>query len=134
MERKEKLAVNLEGLDALSDELRVRLFAGRLNLQDIVRVTLDGRPAEYPSVGFCCPLAEAALVCDLIRSEDRKHGRPSTAIYLSRSGTGPWVRVQDHWMLTLVVAGKPHLNPAFFPDTAVPDCSPRVVVPLVRRK
>ncbi len=69
--RREKLAVNLYDLDRVEESLRPKLFAGRLKLDKPLKMDWDRRDAvDEVAVEFECPLLEAAIICDTLRSNE----------------------------------------------------------------
>lgn len=118
-ERKERLAIWLDDIDRIAPELRDKLLSGRLDLTQTVRVGRGElqRHKSVPALVFTCPLLEAALVCDIIRSHDRKAKERPTELYINR-GTS-WARLIYSAVLTAVVDGKVILNPAVFPNVEV---------------
>lgn len=115
-----RLAINLDDADALPPDLK-GLLVGRVG-GGIIKVEVDRQRRRLevpePAVEFHCSLKDAALVCDRIRSEDRKHSRKSTRTYINR-GTN-WMPIFEGQVLTVSLYGKAHLDPTFFPDTVLP--------------
>lgn len=123
-ERKERLAVALADLDRVDPSIRGKLLAGRLDLTSTVRVGQD-RMEDVPAVVFICPLLEAAIICDVLRSHDRKAGDPPTGIYINKAAS--WSRVTNNTVLTVLVDGKARLNPVIFSDAVALGSAPKVV-------
>ena len=133
MDRKERLAIRLDDVDKLPPEVRVGLLAGRLDLDKILRVGQGERAEDIPAVEFTCPLLEAALVCDMVRSYNRKVGDSPSEVYLHRGNDqSRYVRVIYADTLTVVVAGKPALNPKLFPKDRIQVVDNREIAPLRR--
>ena len=108
----EKLAVTLTDLDRLPTDAKARYLGGRLDLAKTVKVG-----AGIPAVAFKCDLLQAALVCDLLRSEDRKAGDAPTGVWVKRRDS--WYKVSERLLLTLTVADEGALNPDLFADAVI---------------
>lgn len=107
-QRTERVAVALEDLDRLDKQFKLNLLAGRLDLSTIVE------PAKgVACVVFSCDIISAAIVADLIRSDDRKNARTPSAIYMERNTVWSAMKPDDVW--TVVVNDLIHLNPLIFP-------------------
>src|SRR5262245_16547098 len=112
--RKERLAINLFDIGRLGPALRNRFLAGKLNLQEPIWV--DRNNPHETAVAFLqerTGLMLAAVICDLIRSEDRKANRPPSRVYLNR-GNG-WLRIPGNAVLTQDEGGGLTLNSDVFP-------------------
>jgi len=124
-----KLALNLFDTDRMAPELRSKLLAGKVNLKETVNVDLD-RVQTSVAIVFTCDLLTAALVIDIVRSEDRKVNGPLTRAYINRGGTA-WSRLPNNVVLTVAEAGKPtRLNPQIFAEKE----EEVVLLPLIPRK
>lgn len=121
-ERKEKLAISLVDLDRLSPQLRAKV-ARILDLTQVIEVGFD-RVTRVPAVVFTCDLLTAAIVCDGIRSDDRKHHRQPTNLYVNRDRS--WGRITNEIVLTVELASGIQLNPTFFPDVQLEAQPPAV--------
>lgn len=110
-ERSESIAISLEDTsDRMTDEMRQRLLAGRLELQKWIRLGNMEAAAQ-----FTCDLLTAATVCDIVRSHDREVGDEPTRVYVRR-GTA-WNRLAAAAVLTTVEpSGAVALSSAIFPS------------------
>ena len=127
--RKERLALNVFDLDRLDPVLRARLLKGRLDLR---AVRPDPDRGGETAVAFSCDPLTAALICDLLRSEDRRAGDVPTRVYLRRNKV--WVRLSASDVLTEVGEdGKATLSHDLFPPEPVeyvpPPVKPVALVP-----
>lgn len=115
LDRPEKLAINLFDLDRIEPSLRGPLLSSRLDLNRPIRTNWDraASTTDEAAVVFICDLLTAAVVCDTIRSHDRKAGDFPTRLYIQRK---TWARIPSHIVLTELVDGKCKLNPSFFPE------------------
>lgn len=105
-----KLGINLEDLDRIDPIMRQRLLHKRLDLENPVRIATNSLEVAIP---FVCNLRDAATICDIIRSEDRKAGDAPTRIYL-KNGTRDWKRTSPNTLFGVQVKGQLHLNPQVF--------------------
>lgn len=118
---KERLAVSLVDLDRVPSGIRTKMLAGRLDLSKILQVGED-LIYKIPAVAFNCPLLEAAIICDTLRSHDRRMGDYPTTVYIYRQTT--WSRVTNSTVLTLTDEdNRCYLNPEVF-DTEVKFAEP----------
>lgn len=122
-DRRERLAVALTDLDRVPPEVRTHLLAGRLDLSQAIRVGQD-RMEDVPAVVFSCDLLTAAIVCDMLRSNDRKVGDAPTGLYINKNQS--WSRITNNTVLTVVINGKAKLNPKVFPSDAMVGTPPPV--------
>jgi hypothetical protein len=112
--RKERLAVNLYDLGRLDPVFRQRVLGGRLNVD--CPVWVDRNREDEQALEFVCPLLEAALAIDIIRSQDRKTGEAATRAYVFREA---WSRISGRMTLTeLDEQGKARLSREAFPAPA----------------
>ena len=95
----ERLAFELACIDRIPADLSLKLgLANKLDFTETIAATGSHGPA--PAVVFKCSLLEAAVVCDLVRSYDRRMRNPISGVFVSRNG-GVWVRIQNWMQLTL---------------------------------
>ncbi len=108
-----KLAINLYDLDRIAPTLRTKLFSGRLDLSKPLSTAWDRTNIkEEVAVLFTCDLLTAAIICDTVRSHDRKAGDFPTRLYLKRKS---WARIPSGVVLTaLTEENKCVLNPKVF--------------------
>lgn len=104
-----RLAIALEDLDKVDPIARQKMLAHRLDLENPIRITSKICDA---AVTFCCKIVDAALICDILRSEDRKAGDTPTRIFLDK-GEG-WKAVPSNAVFTVEVRGSIKLNPQLF--------------------
>lgn len=110
-----RLAVNLFDLhDRVPIVMRQKLMAGRLDLTRHIDMRFDrAKEADEAAVAFSCPLLEAAIICDWLRSNDRSVGDYPTRLYINRKVS--WTRIPSYIVLTEVMDdGKCRLNPEVF--------------------
>ncbi len=119
-----KLAINLTDLDRLEPTFRQKMLGRKLDLSRVVKV--NNRGLIEPGVVFTCPILEAALICDIIRNNDRLCGDPPTRAYIFRQD---WKRLRDTDVLTQVHEGKANLAPAIFTDAEIIIAPPIVQAP-----
>ncbi len=124
-DRTEKLAIAVACAEAAVARGDGMLVAGRLDLSTVLRVGQGEKIDDVAAVPFRCPLLEAAIVCDVLRSNARRLGHPPPELYISRDG-GRWVRITYSTVLTIVSAGKTKLHPKVFPTEAVMGPPPKV--------
>lgn len=121
------LGINLFDLTRIPAIIRECLRLGDKISHDRSRVVkVDPDRIDETVVPFVCPLLEAALVCDVIRGQDRQGGDYPTRVYLFRR---TWSKLTATAVLTLVRDGVPMLNPEWFPH----DIELAPVKPLRRR-
>lgn len=109
--RAERLAVNVIDLDRVEDGMVFRIAKSTVHSP----IHVDKNEKDEVAVEFSCPLLEACLMCDLVRSADRKAGREVTRVYLNKHGT--WVKVPEKAMLTMKLPGRASmLSPKVFAD------------------
>lgn len=113
-----RLALPVSVLELIDPGLRERLsLASRLERTPI---RLDSDKVHI--VAFSCDLLTAALICDIIRSNDRKLGDRASPIYRQRSPGGKWVRASDTTVFTTTdTDGKAHLSVDVFPEVIKPE-------------
>jgi hypothetical protein len=117
-----KLALNLEDLGRMIPEARQAFLGGKLGGM----VWVDKTVKDGCAVELTCEFTDAALVCDLIRSEDRRLGRTPTRLYLFRR---TWTQLSSTAVLTQVRQPdkKVVLNPDLFqPETVFIPSQPEV--------
>ena len=125
--RKERLAVNLYDLERQDPAFRGPDLLSRLDAG--APVWVDRNRKDEHALVFCCPLLEAALIIDLLRSEDRKAGDPPTRAYVRRGAL--WAKLPGNTVLTeLGRDGKARLSRKEFP--APIEAAPRLAPPPVR--
>ncbi len=112
--KKPRLAINLLDVERVDPAVRGMLFGGKLDLSKPVRV--DPSRADEIGVAFTCDDLTAACICDIVRDHDRRAKDPPARVYLFRQ---VWARVPGAAALTIMVNGKPALNPEWFAGTAV---------------
>lgn len=114
----ERLAISLLDLDRLAPTIYTNMI-----VPNVIKKSIQvGPKVEEVAVEFCCPLLNAAVICDNLRSDDRKAGDYPTRIYVNYGDR--WVKIGDNDVLTLVSSflygngTGPHnsvrLNPAVF--------------------
>ncbi len=117
-----QLAVCVLDLDRAPREKRERLVAGRLDKSSLFQVKMDRQrrtlKVPEPAVVFSCDLVEAATVCDILRNLDRVEKLPPTRVYINRELN--WLCLYAHEVLTVLIDGKPHLDPLIFPEVTLP--------------
>lgn len=111
------VAINVFDLDGLGSEVRKKLLVPRLHLDGAICVDRKGK--DEHAVVFSCSALEAGTACDIVRSEDRRAGRPETRVYLGQKGR--WTKVPSHLALTVVRNGATVLNPAVFRPAVRPE-------------
>lgn len=126
-ERSERLALNLEHLDRLPSEIRSNLLTGRVDLK-IVKIHVD-RVNPEAAVLLTCNLLEAAKVCDVVRSYDRKVGEFPTQVYILKKN---WSRVPSSLHMTVVSGENVILNPELFPEKK--DVEPIDPIPMTPKR
>jgi len=94
----ERLAINLFDLDRLVDIIRQSLFNHGRNLI-LKPIVIDKDRRDETAVEFSCDLLQAATICDIIRSEDRKLKQYPTRVYYCRETA--WTKVSSDAVLTL---------------------------------
>lgn len=104
-----RLAIALDDLDRVDPIARQKMLAHRLDLENPIRITNKVCDA---AVAFCCKIVDAAIICDLIRGEDRKAGDTPSRIFLDK-GEG-WKSVPGNAVFTVTVRGTIKLNPQLF--------------------
>lgn len=125
-----KLAIWLSDVERLPPQMRLEMYP-HLDLNKIHRTGKGERIEESPTLAFKCPLLQAALICDVVRSHDRKVGARPSELFVNRSGDDDgWRRIVYGDMLTVVVNGRAILNPAVFGGTVMVD-EPAEVRPLM---
>lgn len=113
--REPRLGVNIADLEGLDRQLRLLATKGKLDLSGVHR----GPEDEDRLLAFLCPDLEAALACDIVRSEGRRVGGQPCRCYLRRGGR--WVLLPNDAVLTRRSrgdAGPMELNPRWFPEAA----------------
>ena len=130
-----RLAINLFDLhDRVPVVMRQKLLAGRLDLKRHIDMRFDrAKEADEAAVVFVCPLLEAAIICDWIRSNDRASGDYPTRLYIKRKVS--WTRIPSYVILTEVGDdGKCRLNPeefSGFSGSILPLVAPKVKGPVI---
>lgn len=100
----EKLAVNLIDLDRLPP-----LSMEKMILPYTIKKAIQcGQTKEDVGIEFNCDLLQAAVICDMIRSEDHKSGDTPTRLYLFNGSI--WKRLSDEAVLTRVSCPPGSLN------------------------
>lgn len=107
--RRERLGLSIFDLDVLHPDVRRILLGGKLSLVKDQVARIDG-DAVAP---FRCPLIEAAIAADLVRSECRRVGDPPPRLYISLASA--WRRLPAEAVLTETVGGSPRLSERWFP-------------------
>lgn len=128
-ERPERLALCLFDIDRIDPTIRSMLLGGKLETDRNKIVRIDPDRMDETGVLLTCDLLTAACIADTIRAHDGGAGDPPTRVYLKRRGA--WEKVPGRQALTLVVDGKPILNPSVFPAAGVtvrPPAVKRVVL------
>ncbi len=121
---REKLAINIADRERLEESVRVKVA----KIVDASQpVWMDRNREDERAVVFCCDLLMAALACDVVREADLQAKRERTRVYVRK---GAWSKVPGTMRLTVVVNGKPRLNPAVFNVEVVPI---RMVAPKTKR-
>lgn len=105
-----RVAINLKDLDRIVPAMRQSLLTGKLALAEGA-IRTDPARADEAAVAFCCDALTAALVCDIVRSHDRRAGDAPTRCYLFRKA---WSKVPGTVALSVVEDGQAKLNPALF--------------------
>lgn len=114
----ERLSINLLDLDRLA-----RLAYERMILPYTIKKAIQlGQAVGDVGIEFNCPLLQAAAICDMIRSEDRKSGDCPTRIYLHNGRY--WKKLDDGAVLTRLVDGKAQLHPKIFDVPAIAAVAP----------
>jgi hypothetical protein len=135
-ERTEKLAIALDDLDRIHPSIKGGLLGAgycKVDLGNIFRVGEGRVKGGRAMVAFRCSLLEAATICDIVRSHDRKVGDPETFVYMKRGEE--WCQVFGTKTLTVVADGKVALNPEVFTPLTKPEGAPPAkVVQFGRRK
>lgn len=126
-----KLGLDIFGLDDISSELRKMTLTGKIDLKHTVKVDLDkSNPTE--AVVFICPLLEAAVTIDVVRSECRRLNDPIVKAYINRGKR--WERLRDTDVLTIVNEKfKGVLNPEIFREKEIEE-EPTEIIPLAPTK
>lgn len=104
------LAICEEDLERIDPIVRANTLKHRLDLEHPFRVFSNSNEI---GVVFVCRLLDAAIICDIIRSEDRKGGDIETRIYIQEEGR-QWQRVGKSAVFAVTVGGKLVLNPKLF--------------------
>ena len=114
----ERLGINLFDLERVDTGMYQRLLAGRLDLRKESVVRLSDSKPDDSVVPFTCGTREAALVCDILRSENRREGDEPVRVYIFRAKA--WTRLSGQVILTLPgdpeSGQKARLNPDIFPS------------------
>lgn len=115
----EKLAVNIPDCDYIPAVFREAMgLSKKVDLTKPTLVYRNKNKSEEDEYGFVftCPLLEAALLCDMIRSRDRKVGFVPTRLYIFRR---TWQKILNGTVLTETVDGKARLSRKVFRIEAV---------------
>ena len=78
-------------------------------------VRMNRQRGDEVGVTFACDLLSAACICDTLRAHDAKVGDYPTRVYVFRKA---WTKVAGNVTLSIVLDGKPVLNPDLFPRLA----------------
>lgn len=110
-----QIAVNVFDLDRVPDVMKHKLLSGRLDLSRRINTQTTRHEPDEAAIPFKCPLLEAAIIGDWLRSQDRQHGVFPTRLYINRKGVA-WGRILSYVVLTEVdeETGKVKLNTDFF--------------------
>lgn len=113
-ERSETLAINLFDAEKLHPLILGKLLKGKVDLTK--PIWLDRNDEKETIILFVCSLLEAALIVDMLRSEDRRMERSITRCYLRRKEVGKWYKLTEDTILTRVGDdGHSILFPGMFP-------------------
>lgn len=105
--KKTQLAINLYDLERANPQKELAL-GNRLSQEPI---WIDKNRKEEKALQFVCDLLPAAIVCDMIREQDRKRGKFVTRVYLKKTS---WRKLKENDVLTLSNHGTVILNPRIF--------------------
>lgn len=114
-ERTEQLAICLFDLDRVDPSVYSMLIRGKLEAKPI---RMDEQKPEETAVLFTCPLLDAAVTCDLLRSHDRETGDPTTRIWLRKSKEHSWIKQPTNALFSIVDERGLRLHPWTFPPPA----------------
>lgn len=109
-----RLALNVPDLTRVPEFIRGSLLAGKV-AKGAEPIRVDKQRPDETAVELSCDLLTAALVADVLRSNDRKTGDHPTRVYLRRR-EGAWIKLPHSAVLTEVVNGKSELSAKWFPD------------------
>lgn len=125
--RAERLAISIVDLDRLDPSFRHKVVnMGILDLKN--PATAKEIKDEIAIVPFGGDLLQCAVVCDIIRNEDRKAERTESRIYLRKEEGKSWRNVGKSTILTILTKEGTILNPVVFPpkklEWDIPEYSP----------
>lgn len=122
---RERLAINVADLLSLNPTVRSMLLDGKLDPDRDHVAVVDKTRGDEIAVLLVCPLLEAALACDVLRSGNRRRREPITRVYLQKRPGGSWVKLPRDAVLTGVDQdGTCHLSPDLFEDREVVEAVP----------
>ncbi len=107
----EELCLHLSDLDRIDPLVRGMLLKDKVDLER-GPIRVDPSKVDAAGVGFLCDTLTAAILCDVIRSNDRKLRQPVTRVYLKRADA--WAQLSSDLVLTEVENGKVRLNWSVF--------------------
>lgn len=90
--------------------IRKQMFVGKLDLSAPINVDPDR--FDQAAVAFACDDLTAACIADVVRSHDRRVGDYPCRAYVRRARA--WSKVTAAETLSIVVGGRPMLNPNLF--------------------
>lgn len=117
-DRPEQLAINLLDLDRVDEGLRAMLLLKRLDLKRAIRPDPKG-PVEDTIIPFKSELLDAATACDVLASEHRKHDEVPVRLSIKRNEESNWIKLPYEVVLTVIINGRPRLNPRVFGAAAI---------------
>ncbi len=120
------LAISLSDLMRLPPDMVTKLVKDRL---DLSRTVAGGSEAD-PAIVFQCPLLDAAMVCNIVRSQDKSTGDQPCRVYLNKnSSTNGWQPIRNDTELVVVVDSVVELNPLLFdvPVKQLPSRAPTIL-------
>lgn len=116
-ERSERLALNIHDLDRLPAEERKKLLAGRIDPKGSIVWPYGEEAPESVAIPLTCPLLQAAILVDVIRSKDREAKREPCQVYIERDGE--WVEVEKDAVFSTLYNGRFLLNHSVFPPAVI---------------
>jgi hypothetical protein len=110
-----RLGINIFDIDRIDSVMREMM---RLTEKiDRTPIRFDPSRMDEGGVAFSCSLLDAACLCDVIRSHDRRAGDFPTRVYVFRKA---WSKLPSHAVLTRVREdGKCVLNPEWFGEREI---------------
>lgn len=106
-----KLAVALEDLTRLPEEVRTSMLAGRLDVEHPIAHIGEPRLRKIAALEFCCDLLDAASIIDVMRSWDAQSANEPTRAYIKNDEPdAAWRKIPGNMQLTLVVGNEVVLN------------------------